>query len=64
MNVFQDYFGTFSEVVLTQNFDVVYQLLEDSLDDGRPYITELALLKQLVPPPSLLATVINAVTMG
>ncbi|KAJ3306601.1 AP-3 complex subunit mu-1 [Kappamyces sp. JEL0829] len=66
VQVFQEYFGSLSESVLTQNFDTVYQvlILEDSVDDGKPYITEVAILKQLVPPPSLLNTMISAVSIG
>jgi AP-3 complex subunit mu len=58
----QDYLGGFDESSITQNYDVVYQLLEECFDDGMPYINEPALLKQLVPPPSIISTVINTLS--
>ncbi|KAI9105708.1 Mu homology domain-containing protein [Phlyctochytrium arcticum] len=59
-----DYFGTVSEASIKDNFVIVYELLEELLDNGYPYITEPAMLKDVVPPPSLLSTVINAVSLG
>ncbi|TPX57145.1 hypothetical protein PhCBS80983_g04048 [Powellomyces hirtus] len=59
-----DYFGALSEATLKENFVIVYELLEELLDYGFPYITEPNILKDVVPPPSLLSTVINAVSLG
>jgi AP-3 complex subunit mu len=61
LELFVDYFGSISAQILKDHFSVVYQLLEEWIDYGSPYITEKAILKQLVPPPSLLSTVMNAV---
>jgi AP-3 complex subunit mu len=63
LELFVDYFGLISEQVLKDNFSIVYQLLEEWIDYGTPYITEKALLKQIVPPPSLLSTVMSVVSM-
>ena len=60
----QEYLSGFNEILITQNYDIVYQLLEDCFDDGLPYINETALLKQLVPPPSILNTVINTISIS
>jgi AP-3 complex subunit mu len=63
LELFVDYFGSISEQVLKDNFSIIYELLEEWIDFGSPYITEKSMLKQLVPPPSLLSTVINAVSI-
>lgn len=34
--------------VLSANFDVVYQILQEMLDDGRPLTTELSSIKEIV----------------
>ena len=34
------------------------------MDDDLPYITEPSLLKEIIPPPSLFSTVLNAVSIG
>ncbi|KAJ3278244.1 AP-3 complex subunit mu-2 [Borealophlyctis nickersoniae] len=59
-----DYFGPVSELVIKENFVIVYELLEEMLDYGNPYITDPSVLKDLIPPPSILSTVINAVSLG
>ncbi|KAJ3167776.1 AP-3 complex subunit mu-1 [Geranomyces variabilis] len=59
-----DYFGAVTEGTIKENFVIVYELLEELLDYGFPYITEPNILKDVVPPPSLLSTVINAVSLG
>ena len=53
--------GDFNPSILSQNYDILYQLLHEMFDNGMPYTMEPALLKQIIPPPSLLDTVINAV---
>ncbi|KND03535.1 uncharacterized protein SPPG_08897 [Spizellomyces punctatus DAOM BR117] len=59
-----DYFGPVTELIIKENFVIVYELLEELLDYGFPYITEPNILKDVVPPPSLLSTVMNAVSLG
>jgi AP-3 complex subunit mu len=61
IDVFRDYFGQVTEQTLKDNFAVVYQLLEEWVDSGSIYITERALLQQIVPPPSLISTILGAV---
>ncbi|KAJ3100897.1 AP-3 complex subunit mu-2, partial [Phlyctochytrium planicorne] len=64
VDLFLDYFGGISDIIIKDNFAAIYELLEEMLDHGKPYITEPNILKELVPPPSLLSTVINAVAIG
>ena len=64
VTLISNYIGDFTESLLNQHFDVVIQLLEEYLDEGMPYITDPALLKLQIPPPSLLHTVMqNAVSL-
>ncbi|KAI8928666.1 Mu homology domain-containing protein [Entophlyctis helioformis] len=64
VDLFMDYFGSVSEITLKDNFVIVYELLEELVDYGSPYITEPCLLKEMIPPPSLLSNVMNAVSIG
>ncbi|KAJ3393979.1 AP-3 complex subunit mu-2 [Entophlyctis sp. JEL0112] len=64
VDILIDYFGEVSEIVVKEHFVVVYELLEEMLDNGHPYITEPAILKDMVPPPSLLASMMKAVSLG
>ncbi|KDR83498.1 hypothetical protein GALMADRAFT_261870 [Galerina marginata CBS 339.88] len=55
IDILQEYFGSLSSVTLKENFDVVYQLLEETLDSGgHPLTTSPNALRDIVLPPSLL----------
>lgn len=47
------YLKTLSDDSLRENFSVVYQLLEELIDNGFPLTTERHVLEELVPPPTL-----------
>ncbi|RNF17844.1 putative clathrin coat assembly protein [Trypanosoma conorhini] len=51
--VIQEYLKVFSENTLRENFSVVYQLLEELIDNGYPLTTEMHVLEELVMPPTL-----------
>lgn len=57
-----DYFGDCGEAVLKEHVVVVYELLDEMLDNGFPLATELNILKELIKPPNLLRTIANTVT--
>eukprot|EP00871_Galdieria_phlegrea_P004122 jgi/Galph1/4710/GphlegSOOS_G3340.1 len=57
-----DYFGEFNEHAIKENFVTVYEIIEEFLDHGFPFTVEVASLKELVPPPSLLKRVLGTVT--
>ncbi|ETE66685.1 AP-3 complex subunit mu-2, partial [Ophiophagus hannah] len=59
---FHDYFGVCSEVVIKDNVVVVYEVLEEMLDNGFPLATESNILKELIRPPTILRTVVNTIT--
>ncbi|CAA7259490.1 unnamed protein product [Cyclocybe aegerita] len=55
VDLLQEYFGTLSAESLKDNFDVVYQLLEETLDSGgHPLTTTPNALRDIVLTPSLL----------
>ena len=58
------YFGDLSETVLRNWFDTVFQLLEETCDNGKPYTTEPCILKDIIQPPSLMNSVLGAVSIG
>ncbi|OQR74743.1 AP-3 complex subunit mu-1-like [Tropilaelaps mercedesae] len=62
VETFIDYFGDCGEAVLKEHVVVVYELLDEMLDNGFPLATELNILKELIKPPNLLRTIANTVT--
>lgn len=56
----QDYLGEISSSTLRDHFDIVYQLLEEMLDNGHPLTTERNTLRDIVIPPSLLNKILSA----
>lgn len=55
IDILHEYFGELSAATLKDNFDVVYQLLEETLDSGgHPLTTTPNALRDIVLPPSLL----------
>ena len=47
---------------LQDNYVVVYELLDEMLDNGFPLATESNILKELIKPPNMLRSVVNTVT--
>ena len=62
VDTFEDYFGECSETTIKDNYVVVYELLDEMLDNGFPLATESNILKELIKPPNMLRTVVNTVT--
>ncbi|KZT12616.1 clathrin adaptor mu subunit [Laetiporus sulphureus 93-53] len=59
-DILREYFGHISAETLKENFDVVYQLLEETLDSGgHPLTTSSNALRDIVLPPSLLNKVLS-----
>ena len=51
--LFKSYFGTFSEASLKQNFVIIYELLDEILDNGFPQITAPAVLQSYITQKSI-----------
>lgn len=62
VDTFQDYFGECTEALIKENCVVVYELLDEMLDNGFPMATESNILKELIKPPNILRTIANSVT--
>ncbi|KAF7984537.1 hypothetical protein HWV62_13719 [Athelia sp. TMB] len=66
IEILLEYFETLSAATLKDNFDVVYQLLEETLDSGgHPSTTSTNALRDIVLPPSLFSKLLaNVATPG
>ncbi|KAF9520375.1 hypothetical protein BS47DRAFT_1311803 [Hydnum rufescens UP504] len=59
IGILEEYLGDVSSSLLKEHFDIVYQLLEEMLDDGVPLTTEPNTLRDIVLPPSLLNKILG-----
>jgi len=62
VNMFEDYFTECTESTIKENYVVVYELLDEMLDNGFPLATESNVLKELIRPPNILRTLTDTVT--
>ncbi|KAG1654252.1 AP-3 complex subunit mu-1 [Nymphon striatum] len=62
VETFEEYFSECSETVIKENYVVVYELLDEMLDNGFPLATESNILQELIKPPNILRTIANTVT--
>jgi AP-3 complex subunit mu len=63
IEILQDYFGVVSVATLKDNFDIVYQLLEETLDSsGHPLTTSPNALSDIVLSPSLISKLLASVS--
>ncbi|XP_058810441.1 AP-3 complex subunit mu-1 isoform X2 [Phymastichus coffea] len=62
VDTLEDYFNECSETVIKENYVVVYELLDEMLDNGFPLATESNILKELIKPPNILRSIANTVT--
>ncbi|KAJ8086121.1 hypothetical protein PM082_004941 [Marasmius tenuissimus] len=62
IEILREYFGSVSAGIIKENFDVVYQLFEETLDaGGHPLTTHSNALRDIVIPPSLLNKLLSSV---
>ncbi|KAJ4813046.1 AP-3 complex subunit mu-1 [Rhynchospora pubera] len=54
--------ATLNEDIVKDNFVIVYEVLDEMMDNGFPLTTEPNLLKDIVLPPNLVTKVLHAVT--
>ncbi|CAG5129958.1 unnamed protein product, partial [Candidula unifasciata] len=57
-----DYFSECSETSLKEHIVVVYEILDEMLDNGFPLAVESNVLKELIKPPNFLRTIADTVT--
>ncbi|KGB79746.2 AP-3 complex subunit mu [Cryptococcus deuterogattii R265] len=60
VDILRDYLGDVTEMTIKDNFDIVYMLIEETLDEGHPMTTETEMLKEIVLPPSLVRKIFGA----
>jgi len=56
------YLGEVNEDTLRQNFSTVYLLLDEMIDSGLPFTTELNSLESIIAPPSAISKVVQVVS--
>lgn len=60
LDILMEYFGEVTAPVLRDNFDIVHQLLEETLDaSGHPLTTSPNALRDIVLPPSLISKILS-----
>ncbi|CAG0921700.1 unnamed protein product [Notodromas monacha] len=62
VDTFADYFNDCSETTIKENVVVVYEILDEMLDNGFPLATESNILKELIKPPNILRQIVNTVS--
>ncbi|ERN03284.1 AP-3 complex subunit mu [Amborella trichopoda] len=61
-DVLSDYLGGLNEDLIKDNFVIVYELLDEMMDNGFPLTTEPNILKEMIAPPNLVSKVLSVVT--
>ncbi|XP_067661761.1 AP-3 complex subunit mu-1-like isoform X1 [Haliotis asinina] len=61
-DTFEDYFNECTESQLKEHYVIVYELLDEMLDNGFPLAVESNVLKELIKPPNFLRTITDTVT--
>ncbi|ESO96035.1 hypothetical protein LOTGIDRAFT_214627 [Lottia gigantea] len=61
-DTFEDYFNECNESTLKEHYVIVYEILDEMLDNGFPLAVESNVLKELIKPPNFLRTITDTVT--
>ncbi|EFO96759.1 CRE-APM-3 protein [Caenorhabditis remanei] len=62
ITTFAQYFDEFSDSSIKENCVMVFELLDEMLDNGFPLVTEMNILQDLIKPPNFLRNIANQVT--
>lgn len=63
LDIMGDYFGgNVDESAIKESFSLVYQLLEEMMDNGYPLTTEPNALKAMIRPPTTFVRMVTAAT--
>ncbi|KAI5061115.1 hypothetical protein GOP47_0023620 [Adiantum capillus-veneris] len=63
-DVLSEYFGGLTEDLIKDNFVIVYELLDEMMDNGYPLTTEVNVLKDMIAPPNIVSRMLSVVTGG
>lgn len=61
-DVLSDYLGGVNEDLIKDNFVIVYELLDEMIDNGFPLTTELNILREMIAAPNIVNKVLSVVT--
>lgn len=61
-DVLSDYLGGLDEDIIKDNFVIVYELLDEMIDNGFPLTTEPNILREMISPPNIISKVLSVVT--
>ncbi|KAG8081596.1 hypothetical protein GUJ93_ZPchr0285g7158 [Zizania palustris] len=61
-DVLIDYLGDLNEDIIKDNFVLVYQILDEMMDNGFPLTTEPNILKEMITPPNIVSKMLNVMT--
>ncbi|CBI39623.3 hypothetical protein VitviT2T_020810 [Vitis vinifera] len=61
-DVLSDYLGGLNEDVIKDNFVIVYELLDEMIDNGFPLTTEPNILREMIALPNIVSKVLGVVT--
>ncbi|KAL9271076.1 AP-3 complex subunit mu-like protein [Drosera capensis] len=61
-DVLSNYLGGLNEDLIKDNFVIVYELLDEMIDNGFPLTTEYSILKEMIAPPNIVSKVLSVVT--
>ncbi|KAL3515913.1 hypothetical protein ACH5RR_022815 [Cinchona calisaya] len=61
-DVLSDYLGGLNEDVIKDNFVIVYELLDEMIDNGFPLTTEPNILREMIAPPNIVSKMLSVVT--
>ncbi|KAJ0974697.1 hypothetical protein J5N97_016662 [Dioscorea zingiberensis] len=60
-DVLTDYLGSLNEDLIKDNFVIVYQLLDEMMDNGFPLTTEGNILREMIAPPIIVSKMLSVV---
>lgn len=61
-DVINEYLGGLNEDSIKDNFVIVYELLDEMIDNGFPLTTEPNILQEMIAPPNIVSKVLSVVT--
>ncbi|CAI0459574.1 unnamed protein product, partial [Linum tenue] len=61
-DVLSDYLEGLNEDVIKDNFIIVYELLDEMMDNGHPLTTEPNILREMIAPPNIVSKMLSVVT--
>ncbi|GFP80371.1 ap-3 complex subunit mu [Phtheirospermum japonicum] len=61
-DVLSDYLDGLNEDLIKDNFVIVYELLDEMIDNGYPLTTEPNILREMIAPPNIVSKVLSVVT--